>query len=109
MPYTEHPSAGDLPQDHTVIWRFMNLAKFLSTIATSSLYFCQASILRKIDPYEGSQSLPALQFYQLLSSNEAFARQVFKIPQDQALPPNLKEAFSPALHKNLDAIFASTG
>ena len=88
MPYEPHPSAGTLPPDDTVIWRFMSLAKFLSLLTKSSIYFCQARKLRNEDPYEGTLSRPNLMFYQLLMKNEAFARQFFQIAPDQPLPSN---------------------
>lgn len=107
MPYEPHPSAGTLPPDDTVIWRFMSLAKFLSLLTKSSIYFCQARRLRDIDPYEGTWSRPNLQFYQLMK-NEAFAREVLQIAPHEPLPPNLADVFSPDRQKQLGDIFAST-
>lgn len=108
MPYEAHPSAGELPHDNTIIWRFMNLAKFLSAISTSSLYFSQGSVLRTIDPYEGSRPLKNLLFFQLMSSNERFAKAFLKIPDTEKLPENFMEVFSVETHKKLGAIFSST-
>jgi hypothetical protein len=45
------------PPDETVIWRYMNLAKFVSLLGTSGLWFPRADQLG--DPFEGSRS-PAL-------------------------------------------------
>ena len=85
----------------------MSLAKFLSTITTSSLHFCQAIILRETDPYEGSLPLPNLRLHQLMA-DEKFARQFLRIPDSDALPPNFKEFFSPAQTKSINSRFAAT-
>lgn len=107
MPYEPHPSAGILPPDDTVIWRFMSLAKFLSLLTKSSIYFCQALKLRKEDPYEGTLSRPNLVFYQLMK-NQAFARQFFRMAPDEPLPSNYLDVFSPERQKQMGDIFAST-
>jgi hypothetical protein len=107
MPYEPHPSAGTLPPDDTVIWRFMSLAKFLSLLAKSSIFFCQALRLRNDDPYEGTLSRPNLMFYQLMK-DPVFARQFFKMAPDEALPFNYLDVFSPDRQKQLGDIFAST-
>jgi hypothetical protein len=106
MPYEPHPSAGALPPDDTVIWRFMSLAKFLSLLAKSSIFFCQALRLRSDDPYEGTLSRPNLMFYQLME-NPVFARQYFKMAPDEALPFNYLDVFSPDRQKQLGDIFAA--
>lgn len=36
------------------VWRYMNLAKYISFIQNKSLYFSQLKVLSKSDPYEGS-------------------------------------------------------
>lgn len=107
MPYIAHPSAGTLPPDDTVIWRFMSLAKFLSLLTRKSLYFCQARTLRKADPYEGTWSRPNLIFYEAMISNPEFFRQAYNIPSGDALPTNLQDSFSPATQKRIGDIVAS--
>ena len=107
MPYEPHPSAGTLPPDNTVIWRFMSLAKFLSLLTKSSIYFCQARKLRDEDPYEGTLSRPNLMFYQGMK-NEAFAREFFKIAPDEPLPSNYLNVFCSDRQKQFGDIFAST-
>jgi hypothetical protein len=97
---------GNCPIE-TVIWRFMSLAKFLSTITTSSLYFCQATVLQGIDPYEGSLAPPNLHFHQSMTE-ENFVRHIMKIPNSDALPPNFPEVFSPAHRKHFNSIFSAT-
>jgi hypothetical protein len=37
----------------TKIWRFMSVAKYVSMLATGSLYFSQVKVLQRRDPYEG--------------------------------------------------------
>ncbi len=51
MPNIERPFAETLP-DNAAIWRFMSLAKFISMITTSSLWFSRVDVLRKNDPFE---------------------------------------------------------
>jgi hypothetical protein len=41
------------PDSQTKIWRYMDFAKFLSLITTSSLHFSNLTVLSKEDPYEG--------------------------------------------------------
>ncbi|MCH7693875.1 MAG: hypothetical protein IID50_10570 [Proteobacteria bacterium] len=108
MPYAEHPSAGDLPPEDTVIWRFMNLAKFLSLITKSSLHFAQASLLKMADPFEGSLGLPNRVFREKLLSDEEFARVFFQIPPDQKLPANLGDVFSVGHTRRMNDIFRAT-
>lgn len=40
------------PDDDTVIWRYMDLARFVSTLSTGRLWFAKMATLRD-DPYEG--------------------------------------------------------
>lgn len=42
-----------IPDDDIVLWRYMDLAKFLSILQTKSLYFCRADKLD--DPFEGAK------------------------------------------------------
>lgn len=49
---TAHPSFSAPPNRNIRIWRYMDLAKFLSLLQTSSLYFSRADKLG--DPFEGS-------------------------------------------------------
>jgi hypothetical protein len=107
MPYEPHPSAGTLPPDDTVIWRFMSLAKFLSLLAKSSIFFCQALRFRNDDPYEGTLSRPNLMFYESMK-NPVFARQFFKMATDEALPFNYLDVFSPDRQKQFGDIASTT-
>lgn len=43
-----------LPSDGQVLWRYMDITKFVSMLEEQSLYFCRADILKEGDPYEGS-------------------------------------------------------
>jgi hypothetical protein len=108
MPYEPHPSAGTLPPDDTIIWRFMSLAKFLSFLTKSSIYFCQGTKLRDSDPYEGTLSRINLAFYKLMTTNEEFARQMMRVPPHEPLPFNYRDVFSPDKQKLFGDIFAST-
>jgi len=108
MPYEEHPSAGDLPPPDTLIWRFMSLAKFLSFVTTSSLYFAQALQLRKVDPFEGSLTLKNRQWREEIVSNEEAARAFLTLPKDRPLPPNLIEFFTPERGTEIQRLFVAT-
>src|ERR1700675_4873804 len=46
------PQAKDVTLDDTAIWRYMDLPRFVSMLATSGLWFAKADTLRD-DPYEG--------------------------------------------------------
>jgi hypothetical protein len=85
----------------------MSLAKFLSLLAKSSIYFCQALRHRNDDPFEGTLSRPNLMFHQQME-NPAFARQFFQMGPDETLPPNYLDVFSSNRQKQLSDIFAST-
>jgi hypothetical protein len=50
----------DLPDD-AVIWRYMDLGKFLSLLSTSSLYFSSIKMLSSDDAYEG---IPPSAYYE---------------------------------------------
>ncbi|WP_156332629.1 hypothetical protein [Rhodopseudomonas sp. AAP120] len=106
MPFYPHPSAGTPPADNTVIWRFMSLAKFLSLLTTSSLFFCQAKRLRIEDPYEGTLARPNLEICRLVAQNEDFARRFFQIPSNEPVE-GLKRIFSFEQQKRLGNISAS--
>jgi hypothetical protein len=53
MPYK--PDASDrLPADDQLIWRYMDLGKFISIVSTETLWFPTVEDLVKIDPWEGA-------------------------------------------------------
>jgi len=86
----------------------MSLAKLLSLITTSTIYFSQLSALRKLDPYEGSQTLSTRAFYTMMQTNETFARSFMGISEDQPLPANYHDFFHLGQAKLLNDIHAST-
>ncbi len=50
--YKEHPDF-ELPSDESLmVWRYLDLSKFMSLLETSSLYFTRSD--KFIDPYEGT-------------------------------------------------------
>ena len=51
---TDHPSFAR-PDPHVTLWRYVDLAKYLSLISTQTLWFCRSDLLG--DPFEGSMSL----------------------------------------------------
>ncbi len=55
MPYHNHPSCQP-PADEKAIWRYIDLAKFVSMLDDRALFFSQAA--RLIDPFEGSYPEP---------------------------------------------------
>jgi hypothetical protein len=59
--YQEHPAFA-APKDHDArIWRYVDLARFLSLLTTRALYFSRADRLG--DPFEGSISKATLETY----------------------------------------------
>lgn len=51
MPIESHPSFNQ-PSDDTVLWRYMDLARFASLITTRQLWFPTAEVLAADDPHE---------------------------------------------------------
>ena len=54
MPYEEHPIFEPPADRNVTIWRYLSLGKFVSLLATRSLYFARADRLG--DPFEGAYS-----------------------------------------------------
>lgn len=52
--YQEHPAFTPPPREAT-LWRYMDFAKFVFLLDTSSLFFCRADRLQ--DPFEGSWAM----------------------------------------------------
>ena len=98
MPYRPHEVAGELPEDNTVIWRFMSLPKFLSIVTRNCLYFCQLDHLRRsIDPFEGTLSKLDLEFFRRVSDDQEFARRALKLEGEPSKA--ILEALSPDVQK----------
>lgn len=53
MPFVEHSLFSPPSDPNATIWRYMDLAKFLSLIDKSALYFVRADKLAILDPFEG--------------------------------------------------------
>jgi hypothetical protein len=49
-----HAKCPEVPPDKAIIWRYMDIGKFLSMITRSELFFPSIKHLRAIDPYEGA-------------------------------------------------------
>lgn len=57
MPYRAHPAFVE-PQDGTArLWRYMDLARFLSILENRALFFPSVATLAESDPYEGEPAL----------------------------------------------------
>lgn len=56
MPYLEHPSCQPPADENAIIWRYIDLAKFVSMLNHHALFFSQAA--RLADPFEGSYPQP---------------------------------------------------
>jgi hypothetical protein len=65
----ERPSDPDV-----AIWRYMDLTKFLSMLEAEALYFARADVMA--DEFEGSVSLPTLEYRQRIlgMSDDAFVK-----------------------------------
>jgi len=44
---------GELPDEDTVIWKYMDLSKFISLLSTQSLWFARLDKNWEVDPFEG--------------------------------------------------------
>lgn len=53
MPFKEHPEFLAPEPPHAKIWRYMDLAKFLSLLDRHCLYFTRLDRLSEFDPFEG--------------------------------------------------------
>jgi hypothetical protein len=58
MPYQAHPSFTEPRPDTSRLWRYMDLATFLSVLDKKALFFPSVATLAEADPYEG-EPLPA--------------------------------------------------
>lgn len=52
--YKKDPRFDKPDTDKTKVWRYMDFIKFVWMLDKQCLYFCNADILRKDDPFEGS-------------------------------------------------------
>lgn len=64
----EHPAFQQPDNTGLKLWRYMNLAKFIAILQSTSLYFSRSDYLG--DPFEGSSSKANIQFYEILAGNE---------------------------------------
>jgi len=62
LPFKEHPEFRPPPDPAATIWRYMDLAKFLSVLDKSALYFARLDQLSNVDPFEGYYTSMNLQF-----------------------------------------------
>lgn len=53
MPFAEHPEFQSPPTVDATIWRYMDLAKFLSVLDKSALFFVRSDKFTEVDPFEG--------------------------------------------------------
>lgn len=58
MPYQAHPSFTEPEPATARLWRYMDLAQFLSILEKEALFFPSVATLAEADPYEG-EPLPA--------------------------------------------------
>jgi len=65
MAFAEHPDFQPPPTVDATIWRYMDLAKFLSLLDRSELFFVRADKLAEIDPFEGYYTNANLEFENL--------------------------------------------
>lgn len=81
----DHPSF-DCPEDEAIIWRYMDLAKFMSLLETRKLYFSRADLLG--DPFEYAR--PRKSIEQGIKANEEWRQQA--IAEIEAKPPSEMKA-----------------
>jgi hypothetical protein len=80
MPFEHHPQLP-VPPDDTVLWRYMDFARFVSLLDKSALFFSAATNLG--DPFEGSLTKHNLAYWM-----EAFSG----IPSDRAAEERADQA-----------------
>jgi hypothetical protein len=57
MPYQPHPSFIEPQNRNARLWRYMDLARFLSILEKRALFFPSIATLAEIDPFEGEPAL----------------------------------------------------
>lgn len=71
----DHP-CFESPEDPAIgLWRYMDLAKFMSFLDSHTIYFARADMLG--DPFEGSVPLPNVEFYEKLKSDEDLRKKIY--------------------------------
>ena len=56
----KHPSFN-MPDDNTIIWRYMDFTKLVSLLEKEALFFSTISILRESDQHEGTYNLATIE------------------------------------------------
>lgn len=69
MPYIVHPNLAT-PPDDTVLWKYLDFAKFVSILETKSLWFSRANLFE--DPLEGTYTDAELEHWRNLLAGENF-------------------------------------
>lgn len=54
---TWEESNYEIPTPNTILWRYMNLSKFISLVSSRELYFASAESFSKTDPFEGAMGI----------------------------------------------------
>ena len=87
MPVKNHDFA-ETPDDDVIIWRFINLAKFLDLLQSQKLFFCKTSELT--DPCEGMNNAAAFS----MDYWRKFRQQAFEASSvtDEMLQQDIKNA-----------------
>lgn len=71
----EHP-CFEPPVDQSIgLWRYMDLAKFMSFLDSGALYFARSDTLG--DPFEGSVPVPNVEFYEKLKIDDELRKKVY--------------------------------
>jgi hypothetical protein len=65
MPFKEHPRFQPPASQNATIWRYMDLAKFLSLLQTGALFFVRVDKLADDDPFEGYYNSADIQIEKL--------------------------------------------
>lgn len=76
MPYQAHPSFTEPKNGNARLWRYMDLARFLSILEKRALFFPSVATLAEIDPYEGE---PALAKIRAAQARGAEALRTFRL------------------------------
>jgi hypothetical protein len=76
MPYQAHSSFIEPENGNARLWRYMDLARFLSILETRALFFPSVATLAEADPYEGE---PALAKIRAAQARGAEALRTFRL------------------------------
>jgi hypothetical protein len=88
MPIESYPDQLEPPNFDAVIWRFVNMTKFVDLISTGELYFCRADLFK-----DKSEGLPPDNYFPFPNMHPLDVRDMQKIDDSIGCLAQFREAF----------------